>query len=174
MNIDMIKLKELALVLGLEQWHTELTGTIYIDDDDTTTVAEVYLRLDNKDEARQSFIAAANPAVVLELLARIAALQRTSTLLADRVEKAESERDRATAVLRRIEKWHGEFPETRRTDTTGTPVPYGVLYGSNGERDYMRIVARNALSSLSSGIITDVPHDDTDDDLPDTEGGSHD
>lgn len=56
------------------------------------------------------------------------------------------------AALTRIEKWDDEFPQTGEfwPNTDGTtsdrPMSYGACYGSNGERDYMRSVARDALS----------------------------
>lgn len=55
-------------------------------------------------------------------------------------------------ALTRIEKWHDEFPPTGvfwpNIDGTNSdrPMSYGACYGSNGERDYMRSVARDALS----------------------------
>lgn len=50
-------------------------------------------------------------------------------------------------ALKRIEKWFGEFPETGEfwDGDESRPMSYGVLNGSNGERDYMRAVARQAL-----------------------------
>lgn len=51
------------------------------------------------------------------------------------------------AALKRIAKWHGEFPDTGKTWEDGTPISYESSYGSNGERDYMRSVAQQALES---------------------------
>jgi hypothetical protein len=50
-------------------------------------------------------------------------------------------------ALIRIEKWFGEFPETGKffDDAKERPVSYGACYGSNGEREYMRGIAREAL-----------------------------
>lgn len=58
-----------------------------------------------------------------------------------------AERDAMKAALTRIEKWHGEFPPTGEFwDAERTrPISYAVKHGSNGERDYMREVARAAL-----------------------------
>lgn len=53
---------------------------------------------------------------------------------------------RLEEALRRIEKWKGEFPDTGRTWDDGTPMSYSAVYGSNGERDYMRAIARRALA----------------------------
>ena len=49
------------------------------------------------------------------------------------------------AALEKIERWFGEFPPTGQTWDDGTPMSYAAAYGSNGERDYMRGVARAAL-----------------------------
>ena len=43
-----------------------------------------------------------------------------------------------------IEQWT-EFPATGDFHKGGTPVSYGAAFGSNGERDYMRGIARKAL-----------------------------
>lgn len=64
------------------------------------------------------------------------------------------ERRKAAAVeiarlrnaLERIERWHGEFPPTERFWEDGTPMSYGACWGSNGERDFMRAIARDALT----------------------------
>lgn len=54
-------------------------------------------------------------------------------------------------ALERIARWHGEFPETGRFwdahhgDGGTVPMSYAAYFGSNGERDYMRAVARDAL-----------------------------
>ena len=54
-------------------------------------------------------------------------------------------REHATmkAALQRIERWFGEFPDVPGQD--GKPVSYGYARGSNGERDFMREIAREAL-----------------------------
>jgi len=49
------------------------------------------------------------------------------------------------AALKRIAKWVGEFPESGRIWQDGSPMSYGAAFGSNGERDYMRQLAREAL-----------------------------
>ena len=51
-------------------------------------------------------------------------------------------------ALERIERWFGEFPETDRfwDDEKTQPMTYGAAFGANGERDYMRSVARHALT----------------------------
>lgn len=63
----------------------------------------------------------------------------------------QGELERKTAALTKIEKWFGEFPPTGefwpKTDGTisDRPMSYGACFGSNGERDYMRSVARAPL-----------------------------
>jgi hypothetical protein len=47
-------------------------------------------------------------------------------------------------ALKRIARWHGEFPPA--TSRNGEPSTYGTQYGSNGERDYMRQLALDALA----------------------------
>lgn len=65
---------------------------------------------------------------------------------AESLASAEARVEALTEALREIEKW--ELPRIPNLDGGGT-VSYGVAYGSNGERDYIRGVARRAL--LSSG-----------------------
>ncbi len=61
------------------------------------------------------------------------------------------QRESLRGALRRIEKWYGEFPDTGKfwENTDGTisdrPMSYGACNGSNGERDYMRGIARKVL-----------------------------
>jgi hypothetical protein len=52
------------------------------------------------------------------------------------------------AALERIQRWEGEFPKTERTWPDGTEMSYFACYGSNGERDFMRGIAREALTAL--------------------------
>lgn len=53
-------------------------------------------------------------------------------------------------ALQRIERWFGEFPPTGQFwDRERTqPMSYAGAYGTNGERDYMRGVARDALAAI--------------------------
>lgn len=50
-------------------------------------------------------------------------------------------------ALDRIERWElpatGKFWDKEKTD----PASYGAIYGSNGERDYIRAVARTAIDA---------------------------
>jgi len=53
-------------------------------------------------------------------------------------------------ALEQIERWNG-FPSTGKTwEGSGEPVSYGAAFGSNGERDFMRQVARKALARIQS------------------------
>ena len=69
-------------------------------------------------------------------------------------------------ALERIAKWIGEFPDTEQKWPDGSPMSYGDAYGSNGERDYMRRLAREALAAKPAlvvggdGMLPDalVPH----------------
>jgi hypothetical protein len=59
-----------------------------------------------------------------------------------------SEREkRLESALVRIEKWFGEFPATNQfwDETKERPMSYASCYGSNGEREFMRDIARKAL-----------------------------
>jgi len=54
---------------------------------------------------------------------------------------------RLERALERIAKWFGEFPETGDfwDEDKTQPMSYVSSYGSNGERDYMRSIAQNAI-----------------------------
>jgi hypothetical protein len=60
-------------------------------------------------------------------------------------------------ALTRIEKWVGEFPESGKTWPDGRPMPYGSAYGSNGERDYMRAIAREAIKRAAIAQAAEPP-----------------
>ena len=76
------------------------------------------------------------------------------------LQDAREERRQTIAVITRIERWVGEFPETGRTWDDGSPMSYGEANGSNGERDYMRALARDLLATLRGGLWqrTHQPH----------------
>lgn len=89
-----------------------------------------------------------------ELLAAADADAYVARQLLVRATKAEEKLEEAAKVLEKIERWHGEFPETGQfwknadgTDSDRT-ISYGAAYGSNGERDYMRSQARSFLANL--------------------------
>lgn len=73
------------------------------------------------------------------------------------LEAAETKVADLTKALEKIERWHGEFPPTGCTWDDGTPVSYAANYGSNGERDFMRGVARAALCGSSSRALLQQP-----------------
>lgn len=65
------------------------------------------------------------------------------------VRRLEEKNAKLTLALKRIEKWQGEFPETGRfwdEPQNTQPMSYGAAFGSNGERDFMRQIARDALA----------------------------
>lgn len=70
--------------------------------------------------------------------------------------KAVNSHDALVSALERIERWFGEFPETGQFwpnpdgSDSDRPMSYSAAYGSNGERDFMREVARVALSQAKS------------------------
>ena len=60
--------------------------------------------------------------------------------------EAADEIERLRKAMEKIERWYGEFPESGREWEPGRSMSYGAAFGSNGERDYMRKVAREALA----------------------------
>ena len=60
---------------------------------------------------------------------------------------AASRNGKLEAALQRIVRWEGEFPATGKFWEGGAPMEYGACWGSNGERDYMRQVALDALKT---------------------------
>ena len=68
---------------------------------------------------------------------------------ADRAKELENKVEVMTKALKRIEKWHGEFPATGKfwDEEKTRPTSFAAEYGSNGERDYMRSVASAALDA---------------------------
>ena len=77
-----------------------------------------------------------------------AACQRDFDTLAQQSYAAREELRKAREALVHIERW-GPFPPCDRLD--GQPSTFGREYGSNGERDYMRGIARAALSAKPGG-----------------------
>lgn len=74
--------------------------------------------------------------------------------VADRIEALEKQNTVMRLALQRIARWHGEFPNTGKTWDDGSPMSYAACYGSNGERDYMRQVALNAISGSESAAVS--------------------
>lgn len=60
--------------------------------------------------------------------------------------------EKVKTILERIVRWHGEFPETGafHGNDTSRPISYAAAYGSNGERDYMRGLAAQALDLIAA------------------------
>lgn len=56
-------------------------------------------------------------------------------------------------ALTRIARWIGEFPETGCTWGDGSPMSYSAAYGVNGERDYMRNLALQALGQTGEELF---------------------
>lgn len=59
-------------------------------------------------------------------------------------------------ALDKIERWE-DFPATGQEHSDGSPVAYGYCHGSNGERDFMRKVAREALNRTATDRLTNPP-----------------
>lgn len=79
-----------------------------------------------------------------------AQLTATRTALA----AAEADNERLSKALCRVARWHGEFPDTGRywdEPKNAEPMSYSACFGSNGERDYMRQVASEALAQPRDG-----------------------
>lgn len=121
-------------------------------------------------EANATFIATFDPPTILSLIAQLEAAtlaleeadRKNDALNAewnDALAQLEAARARE-AVLRealgQIERWDG-FPETGRfwanTDgnLTDSPMSYAACYGWNGERNFMRNIARTALENEHDG-----------------------
>ena len=64
---------------------------------------------------------------------------------ASTIVRLDAEIERLREVLEIIERWK-DFPESDHTWGDGTPMSYGAAFGSIGERDYMRGIARAALA----------------------------
>lgn len=66
----------------------------------------------------------------------------------EEINLVKSECVRLRAALERIARWHGEFPDTGRfwdEPENKRPMSFGACNGSNGEREYMRCIAQEAL-----------------------------
>lgn len=65
---------------------------------------------------------------------------------------------RLKAALQTIADW--ALPATRDFYASGNPVSYEANYGSNGAREYMRTIAREALAVLPAHPPVTCPHAD--------------
>ena len=67
--------------------------------------------------------------------------------LHSRYQQSESDVTTLVEALEQIKHWDG-FPSTNETwEGSGKPVSYSAAFGSNGERDFMRGVAKAALAN---------------------------
>jgi hypothetical protein len=62
----------------------------------------------------------------------------------------EEENNKLREALERIAKWFDEFPPSNRFYDDGEEMSYGCAFGSNGERDYMRGIAKAALGETNA------------------------
>ena len=83
-------------------------------------------------------------AMTVEGLHSISAIAAELAFRDERIEGLERERGRLAEALRLIERWR-DFPSTGETWPSGQPMSYAAAFGSNGERDFMRKIAKEAL-----------------------------
>jgi hypothetical protein len=84
-------------------------------------------------------------ALMQEAAAQLEAARAVGVLQEQIIMGHKREIARLRAALQRIARWHGELPESGRQWPDGQPMSYAAAFGSNGERDYMRQVALDAL-----------------------------
>jgi hypothetical protein len=96
---------------------------------------------------------------IIALLSDGSAATTTGQLRADQKDLsalASAERaSRLEAALRRIERW--EMPPTNDTWEDGSPMSYAALYGSLGEQQVIREIARQALNSEGESKAPGAP-----------------
>ncbi len=65
---------------------------------------------------------------------------------------------RQTEVLMRISRWHGEFPDTDIyfDEEKTQQISYGTAFGSNGERDFMRNLAKKTVTRCEEVDILSI------------------
>lgn len=80
------------------------------------------------------------------LAAESEARHQSCLVLMRSIQDHRSEIERLRAALRRVEAWD-KFPVSGHLFENGHPMSYGAAFGSNGERDHMRRVARDALQA---------------------------
>lgn len=71
------------------------------------------------------------------------ALSMRAHMLLGQMELRLERLEKCEAALRYVEAW--KFPDTDLTWNDGSKISWGAAYGSNGERDHMREIARAAL-----------------------------
>lgn len=96
-----------------------------------TSAVYTHPRDDNKWKENDAFARACEPATIRSLLADL---------------------EMAEKALQSVVDW-GPFPRVpdEHSDEPGATISYGVAYGSNGQRDYIRAIARAALSQIAGG-----------------------
>lgn len=74
-----------------------------------------------------------------------------------RLKAVETTAGECVEVLQRIERWKGEFPPSHRywDGGSGEMMSYGAAFGSNGERDFMRGLARDVLTKATRLLAQD-------------------
>ena len=68
----------------------------------------------------------------------------------DIVEKQQRQIEKYRKALGKIARWFDEFPATGQfwDEEKTNPMSYGACFGSNGERDFMRKIATDALKTV--------------------------
>lgn len=126
--------------------HFEIVGSLCFADDQDWPCDYEQERLAHEQTRRELAVEAEQNSRHWKQLCE----EQTSRLEAEaRAEAAEAERDqwraraeRYAVVLQQIRRWFGIFPDVR---LRGEVISYGAAYGSNGERDYVRNLAADAL-----------------------------
>ena len=83
----------------------------------------------------------------LDVFARIG-FEQTAGRIKDELDKKDAKIEKLQAALSQVAAWEG-FPETGLfwdSPENTRPMSYSAAYGSNGERDFMRQIAREALA----------------------------
>lgn len=82
-------------------------------------------------------------------------LSDVQSLLATKPAAAPEVAEELRKALQTVARW--EVPPTGKTWDDGSPMSYAACYGSNGERDYMRQVALNALAATPAASTPAAP-----------------
>lgn len=67
--------------------------------------------------------------------------------------RLEGEVERLREALEIVSQWR--LPKTGQVWPSGGEVSYGACYGSNGERDYMKGIAKSALPTTANGEVSE-------------------
>jgi hypothetical protein len=82
----------------------------------------------------------------------LAAWKEALTVMTARDRRIEDTLATLREALREIERW--EMPKTGHFHPDGTEQSYSWCYGSNGERDHIRSIARTALSHGETNVLS--------------------